>query len=313
MRILVTGAAGYIGSVLVGSLLDRGWEVFGLDYLSKGGAGLLAYVSNAGFSFLRGDIRDSRVLEEALSDCDVVIHLAAIVGFPACRANPLEARSINVDGTRALMDAVHRFGSRDLLVLYGSTGSNYGALEQGVCTEETPLNPLSQYGITKTEAEQIVMQGATSVAYRFATAFGVSPRMRIDLLVNELVYLATTQGHMVVYESSFMRTFIHVRDIAEAFVHAILNSSRLKGNIYNVGSNDMNFSKRSVSLKIGNKTGAYVHFADVGSDADKRNYVVDYSKISSSGYSTHISMDDGIEELVKAFSLIRVETPMRNA
>jgi nucleoside-diphosphate-sugar epimerase len=313
MKILVTGAAGYIGSVLVGSLLERGWSIVGLDNLSKGGGGLLGYIPNPRFSFINGDVRDIRVLEAALADCDVVIHLAAIVGFPACRANPLEARSINVDGTRALMDAVHRCGSGDLLVLYGSTGSNYGALEQGVCNENTPLNPLSLYGITKTEAEQIVMQRASSVAYRFATAFGVSPRMRIDLLVNELVYLATTQGHMVVYESSFMRTFIHVRDIADAFVHAILNASCMKGNIYNVGSNDMNFSKRSVASKIGNKTGAYVHFADVGSDADKRNYVVDYSKISSSGYSTRISMDDGIEELIKAFSLIRVENPMRNA
>jgi len=249
MKILVTGGAGYIGCLIVPMLLQKGYQVRVLDSLMYTGTGLLQNFRDKNFEFVMGDIRDERTMADAVKGCDVIIHLAAIVGFPACRKYPELAQAVNVEGTKV----VAKFAGHERLVLFGSTGSNYGALVDTLCTEDTPLNPLSLYGKTKTSAEQYLRGNCTTIAYRFATAFGVSPRMRLDLLVNDFVYTAMKMRYLVVYESHFMRTFIHVQDIARSFVFGIENVQRLAGQVYNVGSEQMNYSKADVCKMIQKK------------------------------------------------------------
>ena len=308
MKVLITGGAGYIGTSLLPLLLERGYKVTVFDSLLFGGDQLLPFFKYSNFSFVKGDIRDLSAITEQCKDKDIVIHLAAIVGFPACRNYPELAQTTNVDGTKNIAHAV----SKDQLVLFGSTGSNYGALEDEVCTEDTPLHPLSHYGKTKTAAEQYLRENTTCIAHRFATAFGVSPRLRLDLLINDFTYLAIKQQYLVVYESHFMRTFIHVSDIARSFVFAIDNADKMKGEVYNVGSEKMNYSKHHICEMIKKETGTYVHYADVGEDADKRNYVVSYNKINTLGYDTTITVEAGIKELVRALQVIQVHNRYTN-
>jgi nucleoside-diphosphate-sugar epimerase len=235
--------------------------------------------------------------------------LAALVGFPICREKgEQESHNVNVVGTQNVINAL----TPNQYLLFGSTGSNYGEVLD-VCTEETPLNPLSIYGRTKTDAEHLVLARDNSTAFRFATAFGVSPRLRLDLLVNDLTYKSLTEGYAVIYESHFMRTFIHVRDIARVFLFAIDNHSAMKNNVYNVGSNNMNYSKKDVCELIKSKiSDAYFNYADVGQDADKRNYVVSYEKINKLGFDTTISLETGIDELIKTIPLIKMSNPYFN-
>lgn len=308
MRILVTGGAGYIGCVLVPLLLENGYQVRVLDNLMYNGTGLLPHFRNPRFDFVKGDIRDPQTVRDAMQGCDVVIHLAAIVGFPACRKYPDLAQTVNVDGTKVVAEAV----GRERLILFGSTGSNYGALEDEVCTEETPLNPLSLYAKTKAAAEQYLLENCNTIAYRFATGFGISPRMRLDLLVNDFVYSAVRIRHLVVYEAHFMRSFIHVHDIARSFLFAIDNVDRMHGQVYNVGSETMNYSKAQICEMIRDKVDFYLHYADIGEDADKRNYVVSYKKISSLGYRTTITLEEGIEELIQGLAVLDVRNPYSN-
>lgn len=305
---LITGGAGYIGTSLVPLLLERSYDVTVFDSLLFGGDALLPFFRHKNFHFIKGDIRDKDTLRQAVKGKDVIIHLAAIVGFPACSGNPALAYSTNVEGTQNLADAV----SNDQYVLIGSTGSNYGVVADTICTEETPLNPLSVYGKTKTESERILMENTSATAYRFATAFGVSPRMRLDLLINDLTYQAMKQKYLVIYEANFMRTFIHVHDIARSFLFAMDNREKMRGRAYNVGDKGMNYSKKEICGMIAEKTGAYVHYADVGKDADKRNYTVSYEKISKLGYETTISVEDGIDELVRALSAVKIPSPYSN-
>ncbi|MBI3935245.1 MAG: NAD(P)-dependent oxidoreductase [Acidobacteria bacterium] len=309
MKILVTGGAGYIGSVLVPLLLEEGHSVRVLDSLMYGGAGLMPNFRKSNFDFVRGDIRDHQTVHDAIRGCDVVIHLAAIVGFPACRKHAVLAEAVNLGGTKVVAEEA----GRERLVLFGSTGSNYGALVDQVCTEETPLNPLSLYGKTKTAAERHLLEHCNTIAYRFATAFGLSPRMRLDLLVNDFVYTAMKLRYLVVYEAHFMRTFIHVHDIARSFLFALDNADRMRGQVYNVGSESLNYSKAQLCEMIGRKVDYYLHLADVGEDADKRNYVVSYDKISSLGYHTTVTLEEGIDELVRGLALIEINNPYSNA
>ncbi len=311
MKILITGGAGYVGSTLIPELLALGHQVTVFDNLMYGGDSLISFFRNKNFSFIKGDVRDASAVKSACTGYDAVIHLAAIVGFPACRENPDLAQAVNVGGTKNVVDAT----SKSQIVLFASTGSNYGKLSEltePICTEESPLNPLSIYGKTKTEAENIAMMPGNAVAFRFATAFGVSPRMRLDLLINELVYTAAKQKYLVIYEASFKRTFIHVRDIALSFMFALNNYEKMKGEVYNVGSEKMNASKKEVAELIAKKTGAYLHFADVGEDQDKRDYVVSYKKINSLGYDITIGVEEGIDELVKVSQVIKVSNPYMN-
>lgn len=307
MKILITGGAGYVGTGLIPQLLAKNYKVTVFDNLMFGGDAILPFFRDKNFSFILGDIRDKKALGAAVKDADVVIHLAAIVGFPACRKEPELATSVNVDGTKNLVEVV----SDNQLVIYGSTGSNYGAVED-ICTEETPLNPLSLYGQTKTLAEKILLENRKTIAWRFATAFGVSARLRLDLLINDFTYKALTQGYLVVYESHFMRTFIHVHDMGRAFLFGIENQDKMVNSVYNVGNEVLNYSKLQICEMIKERTGAYIHYADIGEDADKRNYVVSYDKINKLGYSTTITVEDGIDELVRALKAVQFRTPYTN-
>ena len=308
MRILVTGGAGYIGSVLVPLLLEKGHTVHVLDNLTYGGMSLLPHFSNPRFHFTKGDIRNASTVREAMRPCDAVIHLAAIVGFPSCRKYPDLAETVNVEGTKVIAEAA----GRNRLVIYASTGSNYGALVDQVCTEETPLAPLSLYGKTKTAAEGHLREHCTTIVYRFATAFGLSPRLRLDLLINEFVYTAMTMRYLVVYESSFRRSFIHVTDAARALLFAIEHADRMRGEVYNVGAEHMNYSKAELCEMIRSRVDYYLHYAAIGEDADKRNYVVSYKKITAAGFQTTVGLEEGIHELVRGFGALDVRSPYTN-
>lgn len=309
-KIFITGGAGYIGTSLIPLLLSKGHQVTVYDSLMfNSGDRLIPFFASDHFTFIKGDVRDKDRLRQAMKDHDVVIHLAALVGFPICREKgEQESHNINVVGTQNVLDCLES----NQYLLFGSTGSNYGEVV-GVCTEETPLNPLSIYGRTKTEAEKIVMLRNNSTAFRFATAFGASPRLRLDLLVNDLTNKAVKEGYSVIYESHFLRTFIHVRDIARVFLFAIENQDKMADNVYNVGSDSMNYSKKEVCELIQKHVpGAYFNYADVGEDADKRNYQVSYEKINKLGFDTTISIDEGIDELIKVLEVVQINSPYYN-
>ena len=308
MKILVTGGAGFIGTTLVPELLEQGHEVTVFDILLHGGNPIIPFFKNKNFKFVKGDIRDSGALAEVVTGKDIIIHLAAVVGFPACRLNPQAAVDINVQGTINLINAA----TKDQVILYGSTGSNYGTVN-GICTEESKLNPLSLYGETKTQAERLLIERGNVVAYRFATAFGTSPRMRMDLLINDFANKCIKDGYIVVYEKHFMRTFIHVTDIARSFIFAIDNIDKMNNNIYNVGHETMNFSKQEVCQKIVDKTDAFVHFEEIGEDADKRNYIVSYDKIGALGFKTEVTLSQGIDEIVEVLKVMDFQNDYTNA
>ena len=299
-KILITGGAGYIGTELTKLLLESGYSVTVFDRLMYDGAVLIPFFSDSNFEFVKGDILDENALAEVMKGKDVVIHLAAVVGYFACDRNKQLSTDINVKGTQNVLNAI----SGDQLLLFGSTGSNYGVVD-GICVETTPLNPSTLYGRTKTEAEDLVMdQHKNSIAYRFATAFGVSPRLRMDLLINDLAYKAVTEGALVIYQSGAMRTFIHVRDMAMSFLFAIVNHDKMSGQVYNCGSNKLNYSKRDVCDMIKDKTGCYIHYNDFDYDKDNRDYEVSYDKLHDLGFDVTVSVDEGIDELLKVYNVL---------
>jgi nucleoside-diphosphate-sugar epimerase len=307
-KILITGGAGYVGTSLVDALLKEGFQVRVLDVLRFGGSGLLAYFSNPDFEFIRGDVRKKEDVAKAMEGVDAVIHLAAIVGFPACRKEPELSEEINVGGTKNVVEAAH--GA--IPVLFASTGSTYGKMIEKLCTETTPLNPLSNYGRQKADAENVIVSNKEFVIFRFATAFGVSPRMRLDLLPNDFTYRAVRDKSLIVYEKHFMRTFVHVRDMARAFIFALKNYDRMRGEVYNVGSNTMNYSKEAICLMIKDKVDYYLHFAEIGQDLDQRDYIVSYDKLENTGFKTEVTMEQGIGELIKLSHVIDVQNPHYN-
>ena len=288
-------------------LLQKGYKVRVFDNLMYGGDQLLSFFKSQNFEFVRGDIRNIDDVKRAVKNQDVIIHLAAIVGYPACRKEPRLAEEVNIGGTENLIKEL----SGDQLVVFASTGSNYGTVEE-ICTEETPLHPLSLYGQTKTIAEKSLVENCNPIVYRFATAFGVSPRLRLDLLINDFVHKALTEGYLVIYERHFKRTFIHVRDMGRAFLFAIENADKMAGQVYNCGSEEMNFSKQDICEKISSKTKCHIHYADVGEDLDKRDYVVSYQKINNLGYKTSITIDEGIDELIRALQAAEVKMRYSN-
>lgn len=307
-HILITGGAGYVGTALVDLLLKNNKKVTVLDSLRFGGEPIIPFFANPNFTFIKGDIRDKDTLKQALEGVDAVVHLAAIVGFPACRMYPELSQDINVNGTKNLVKLV----KGKMLILFASTGSTYGKMIEKICTETTPLNPLSNYGRQKADAEKIIQTNEEFVIYRFATAFGVSPRMRLDLLPNDFTYRAVKEKSLIVYEKNFMRTFIHVRDMAKSFLFALENYENMKGEIYNVGDNSMNYSKEDICLMIRKKVDYYLHFAEIEKDLDQRDYLVSYDKLSNLGFHASISMEDGINELIKAVEVIHAQNPYSN-
>ena len=307
MNILITGGAGYIGTTLIPHLLSGQHDVTVFDSLMFGGDQLIPFFKYKNFHFVKGDIRDSKALAGQVSGKDMIIHLAAIVGYPACRKDPELATTVNVDGTKNLISSL----TKDQFVIYASTGSNYGKVDD-VCTEDTPLKPLSLYGQTKTLAETMLLELDNTVVYRFATAFGASPRLRLDLLINDFTYKCATQGYLVVYEKEFKRTFIHVGDIAKAIMMAVDKKDLMRGSAYNVGDNRMNYTKEQICDIISAKTGAYIHYATIGEDADKRDYEVSYEKICKFGFSTTITVEQGIDELIRVFKVVNMSNPYIN-
>ncbi len=308
MKVLVTGGAGYVGCTLTPRLLEEGHEVIVFDNLLHGGRGMLPFFAHAGFRFVKGDVRDQSALREAVKDVDAIIHLAAIVGYPACKKDPRMAEEVNIGGTRNLL-AVR---SKSQPILYASTGSNYGAYAGGLCTETTPLNPVSLYGVSKTQAEADVLSAGFGLAFRFATAFGLSPRMRLDLLINDFTYRALKERNLIIYEKDFKRSFIHVRDMARSFAFGLANFDRMRDDVFNVGSEKLNFSKEEIALRIQRKIPFYLHFADVGKDEDQRNYTVSYEKIRRLGLDTTIDVDQGIEEMIRAYSALDIRSEFSN-
>jgi nucleoside-diphosphate-sugar epimerase len=308
MRILVTGGAGYVGSTLVPMLLDQGHRVRVLDILKFGGHGLLPCCSNRFFELVKGDVCDPAAVKTALDGVEAVIHLAAVVGYPACKKEPHVAQAVNVDGTANLL----RHRRPDQKILFASTGSIYGSIPDYVCNEETPRAPITLYGETKAAAEQMVLDAGNSIAYRFATAFGVSNRMRLDLMPNDFTYQAVRNRNLIVYEGGFKRTFVHVRDMARSFLFALERWDEIKDDVYNVGHERMNFTKEDVARKILEHVDYYLHFAEVGTDADQRNYEVSYEKIRKRGFETTIDLDRGVAELVRAATLIEFQNPFAN-
>jgi nucleoside-diphosphate-sugar epimerase len=301
MNVFVTGGAGYLGTTLVPLLLDQGHTVVVFDSLKYGLGPILPFFRRPGFSFVRGDVRDQKSLNDAARGADALVHLAAIVGYPACSRSPDEARSVNVDGTQNLAAAA----GRDRPVVFASTSSCYGAVRDSLCTEDTPLRPLSLYGETKVQSEEIVQAKCRAVVYRVATAYGLSPRLRLDLLINDFVYRALHEHQLRVYEGHYRRSFIHVHDIARSIVLALDNASQTVGRVFNVGDERQNFTKLEICEAIARLVpGVRIEPCDDGKDADQRDYAVSYARIRSEGFETQISLDDGIRELCSALRWI---------
>lgn len=308
LKVLVTGGAGYVGSTLVPMLLEKNYHVRVLDNLMYGGDALIPCFRHENFEMLIGDITKASDVKEALKGMDLIIHLAAIVGFPACKKDPELAKKVNVEGTKIINQA----RSKKQLIVFASTGSNYGDLESDICTEETPLKPLTEYGITKTEAEKYLLNEGYSIAYRFATGFGLSPRLRLDLLVNDFVFRALKERNLIIYEKHFKRSFINVTDMARAFIFAIENAVKMIDDAYNVGDEELCYNKEEVALEIKKKIDFYLHFAEIGEDPDKRNYFVSYKKIKQLGYQTTISLQKGIDNLKNGLSMISLKSKYSN-
>jgi len=302
VRILVTGGAGYLGSVLSERLLDVGHHVIVLDSLIYQQNSLFHLCADPRFEFVHGDARDEALIGRLVKDADVLIPLATIVGAPACDRDPLLARSVNLEAIRLL----NRVRSSGQLIVYPTTNSGYGTKTGDVfCTEETPLEPISLYGQTKTQAEQELLQSPNVVTLRLATVFGMSPRMRLDLLVNHFVYAAATDGYLVIFEKDFKRNYIHIRDVADCFLYCIENSNRMAGRAYNAGLDAANLSKQELALSIKKHVPKfYVHFAEVGSDPDKRNYIVSNQRLREAGFEAKRSLDEGIVELLKGYRMM---------
>ena len=301
--ILITGGAGYLGSTLAPALLDAGHRVTVLDNFLFGQASLNQLCAHPKFDVHRGDARDPEVLKPLLREADAIIPLAALVGAPMCNQDKIGAETVNRD---AVLTAI-RLCSREQRILMPVTNSGYGVGEAGkFCTEETPLRPITLYGRTKVEAERAVLDRGNSISFRLATVFGMSPRMRIDLLVNDFVYRAVNDRAVVLFEAHFKRNYIHVRDVARAFLHGIDNFEAMRDQPYNVGLSDANLSKLELCQRIQRQLPKFTFLeAPVGEDPDKRDYIVSNEKIERTGYRPMYSLDQGIAELIKGYRMLR--------
>ncbi len=303
MKILVTGGAGYLGSILVPDLLAAGHEVTVLDNFMFRQGSLNHVCHHPKFKVVKGDIRIESSLVPLLKTSDAVIPLAALVGAPLCNQDPVGASTTNHDAILMMLKHL----SREQLVLMPTTNSAYGTGEKdNFCTEESPLRPISRYAIEKVEVEKHLMEHPNAISFRLATVFGMSPRMRIDLLVNDFTYRAVNDRFVVLFESSFKRNYIHVRDVSRVFQHGLANFARMKGQIYNVGLTDANVSKRELCEVIARHVPGFVFLeAPVGEDPDQRNYIVSNAKVEATGFKPAHSLDAGIAELVKGYTMIR--------
>jgi len=258
------------------------------------------------FDIIRGDVRDKEALSKVIRGADFIIHLAALVGAPLCDSDPIAATSTNLDATKLLL-SLRSAGQK---VLFPCTNSGYGIGEKSkFCTEETPLRPISLYGRTKVEAEKAILESGDSISFRLATVFGVSPRMRMDLLVNDFVYRAVNDRYLMIFEGHFKRNYIHLADVARVFLHGINNFESLKNNAYNVGLSDANLSKVELCAQIKKHISNFVYVeSEIGEDPDKRDYLVSNEKIEHTGFKPKYSIDDGIVQLMRAYTIVKNST-----
>jgi len=303
MNILITGGAGYIGSVLTPVLLGEGHRVTVLDSFMFRQATLADCCGHDAFEVVRGDCRDRDLVRRLMAKADCVIPLAALVGAPLCDRDRVGAETINRDAVRLVCD----LASPGQWVIMPTTNSGYGIGQKNeYCTEETPLQPISLYGTTKAEAEAAVLERTNGLSFRLATVFGMSPRMRLDLLVNDFVYRAVNDRAVVIFEGHFKRNYIHIRDVVRAFLHALANFEAMKGRPYNVGLDDANLSKLELCAQIQKHLPQFVFLeAAIGEDPDKRNYIVSNARLAATGFRTEWPLDRGIRELIKGYTILR--------
>ena len=309
LHVLVTGGAGYLGSVVCEHLLAAGYRVTALDSLMFGQQSLFHLLGNPNFDFVFGDVRNESEMRRALKTADIIIPLAAIVGAPACDRDPWMTKEVNYEAICLL----NRIRSKEQRIIYPTTNSGYGTKTGSVyCTEETPLEPISLYGQTKCDAEKELLDSGSAVTLRLATVFGLSPRMRLDLLVNHFTYAAVSDGYLVIFEKDFKRNFVHIRDVADCFLHCITNFDSMKNQPFNVGLDSANISKEELANEIREFVPKfYVHFSEVGSDPDKRNYVVSNQRLREAGFEAKRTLQQGIQELIRGYRMLK-RLPMRN-
>jgi len=303
MKILVTGAAGYIGSVLVPRLLSEGHEVIALDNFMYNQSSLLDVCYNDNLTIVRGDTRDRALMTRLMKSADAIFPLACLTGAPLCAKDPVGAETILLGAVRMILE----LRSKNQMVIFPTTNSGYGVGEKGKhCTETTPLRPISLYGKLKVDAENAILESGGGITLRLATAFGVSPRMRLDLLVNDFTYRAVYDKFVILFEAHFNRNYIHVRDISKAFVHALNNFDKMKNQPYNVGLSDANLTKLQLCQEIKKLVpDFYFVEASIGEDPDKRDYLVSNEKIEKTGFKPDVSLQKGLAELIKGYQVIK--------
>lgn len=303
MRILITGGAGYIGSVMTPTFLAQGHDVTVLDRFPAGlDNALAACCAYEGFNPIKGDCRDDTLLDDLVSKHDMIIPLAALVGAPICKQDPIGAVSTNLESIQKII----RRASKAQILMYPTTNSGYGVGEKDAyCTEETPLHPISLYGTTKVDAERAVLESGIGLTFRLATVFGIAPKMRIDLLVNDFTYRAFRDRAALIFEGHFRRNYIHIRDVVGAFNHALANYENMRGQAYNVGLSSANLTKLQLCAKIKEHVPEFVFVeAPVGEDPDKRDYLVSNEKLEATGWVPEWDLDRGIKELLRGYRML---------
>ncbi|OGM99389.1 MAG: hypothetical protein A2817_03295 [Candidatus Yanofskybacteria bacterium RIFCSPHIGHO2_01_FULL_39_8b] len=301
-KILVTGAAGYIGSILIPQLLESGNRIIALDNFMYNQTPLLDCCHNGNLSIVRGDARNEELIKPLIYDADFILPLACIVGAPACDYDRTAAQSVNLEAILTLL----RLKNKNQAIIFPNTNSGYGIGQKDIyCDETTPLRPITLYARLKVSAEKAIMENKDSISLRLATVFGLSPRMRLDLLVNDLAHKAVTDGYAMIYEPHAKRNYIHVRDVVRAFIHCIDKFEDMKNEIYNVGLSDANLSKWELCQEIQKQLPNFDFFEGKGKDPDKRDYIVSNEKIEKTGFKPQISLQEGIAELIKGFQIIR--------
>lgn len=302
-KVLVTGGAGYIGSILVPELLKQGYAVIAIDNFLYGQASLLDCCNDKNLTVVRGDARDEKLISQYIKGVDCIIPLACLVGAPLCDKNPFDARTVNLEAIKLIL----KLRTKNQKIIFPTTNSGYGIGKKGIsCDENTPLAPISLYGKLKVEAEQAVLEAKNSITLRLATVFGTSPRMRLDLLVNDFVYRAVNDGVVVLFESHFKRNYIHVRDVVGVFIHCLQNFDAMKEQAYNVGLSEANLSKLELCQEIKKQIPKFVFIdSKIGKDPDKRDYIVSNAKIEKTGFKPQHSLKEGIAELIKGYQIIK--------
>lgn len=303
-KILITGGAGYIGSVLTSELLKQGHEVTVIDNFMYNQSSLLDCCNCKTLKVVRGDVRNEKLISRHIKEKDFIIPLACLVGAPLCERDPVAAKSINLEAVKMIL----RLREPNQKIIFPNTNSGYGIQQSGTafCDENSPLEPVSLYGQLKVEAEKAILESGNGITLRLATVFGISPRMRLDLLVNDFVYRALNDRFIILFEPHFKRNYIHVRDVAGAFIHCMDNFELLKNETYNVGLSEANLSKLELCQEIQKQLPDFVFLeSKIGEDPDKRNYIISNEKIEKTGFKPQVSLQEGISELIKGYQVIK--------